>query len=100
MYSVVCESADSQRHARSRNVVKCLGYCMKQMDFIFLCVGQYCDNAEKTLKRGKNNSHATRLLLVAYFFVVITFDVICTLLESKTQQNGLTILWNKNGRSN
>ena len=31
-------------------------------------VGLYSDNAQRTSKRGKNISHATRLQLEAYFF--------------------------------
>lgn len=75
---------------------------MKQIDLILPGVGLYSDNAQKTPKRGKNNSHATRL--VGSFFVIITFDVICALLEYKNTAKWnlfvkLTILWNENGRS-
>ena len=57
----------SQRDARSRNVVKSLGY-----RFHF-AVGLYSDNLQRTSKRGKNISHGTRLRLVAYFFALTTF---------------------------
>ena len=32
----------------------------------------YCDRSQKTSQRGKNNSHATRLHLVSYFFYLCT----------------------------
>ena len=43
-------------------------YCIKQIDNIFPCV---CRNrSQKTSQRVKNNSHAARLRLVSYFFVL------------------------------
>ena len=36
----------------------------------FVCV--YCSRSQKTSQRVKNNSHATRLRLVSYFFVLYT----------------------------
>ena len=51
-------------------------YCIKQIDNIFLYV--YCNRSQKTSQRVKNNSHATRLRLVSYFFY---WDVICDLLQ-------------------
>ena len=35
-----------------------------------MCV--YCNRSQKTSQRVKNNSHATRLRLVSYFFVLYT----------------------------
>ena len=45
-------------------------YCIKQIDNIFLYV--YCNRSQKTSQRVKNNSHATRLRLVSYVFVLYT----------------------------
>ena len=54
-----------QRDARSRNVLKCLGYCIKQIDSIF-AVGLYSDNAQRTSKTyDKYNSRNRRPPLTA-----------------------------------
>ena len=53
-------------------------------------MGLYSDNAQRTSKGGENISHATRLRLVAYFFVLTTFFVlICALSEYRR-----TAKWN------
>ena len=46
-------------------------YCIKQID-TFSRVHVYCNKSQKTSQRVKNNSHATRLRLVLYFFVLYT----------------------------
>ena len=38
-----------------------------------IAVGRYSDNAQRTSKHGKNISHATHLLLVAYYFILTMF---------------------------
>ena len=40
---------------------------------LHFAVGLYSNNAQRTSKRGKKISHATRLRLVAYFLVLTTF---------------------------
>ena len=60
-----------ESYARS-DWLKCFDeYYIKQIDSIFSCVCTLID-AQKTSKCGENNSHATRLRLVAYFFVLAT----------------------------
>ena len=45
----------TQRDARSQNMVKSPGYCIKQIDFIF-AVGLYFDNAQRTSKHVLTSS--------------------------------------------
>ena len=61
-FASTCFTLLSQRDARLRNVVKCIGYCIKQIDFIF-ALSIYSDEAQRRSKRP----------LVAYFFVLTTF---------------------------
>ena len=71
-----------QCDACSQNVLKCLGYCMKQTDSI-LPWGLYSDNTQRTSKRGENISHASTSLFSPWF------DVICALSEYRR-----TAKWN------
>ena len=48
----------TQRDARSQNVVKSTGYCIKQIDIIL------------PSKRGKNISHASRSVLLCSYHVL------------------------------
>ena len=48
----------SQSDVRSRNVLKCLGYCIKQIaDF---AVVLYSDNVQRTSKRGAMRTSVTQ----------------------------------------
>ena len=65
-------------------------------------VGLYSDNVQRTSKRGENISHATRLRLVAYFFV-LTMHVLTSSVRYQStdaRQNGIYLLTlNKNIRT-
>ena len=57
------------------SLTKCvqMSWLLYKTNIFHFSVGLYSDNAQRTSKHGKNISHATRLLLVAYFFVLTTF---------------------------
>ena len=65
-------------------------YCIKQIDYIFPCV--YCNRSQKTSQRVKNNSHATRLRLVPYFFVLYTLWRHLWSITAHTRKNVIYLL--------
>ena len=73
-----------QIHVRSRQQT-CFSFFMPQKSFnkpfefllyktnrLHFPVCVYCNRSQKTSQRVKNNSHATRIRLVSYFFVLYT----------------------------
>ena len=57
------------------SLTKCveMSWLLYKTNRFHFALGLYSDNAQRTSKRGGNISHATRLRLVAYFFVLTTF---------------------------
>ena len=71
----VCWKVFDSAQATWCSLTKCveMSWLLCKTHRFHFAVGLYSDTAQRTSKRGENISHATRLRLVAYFFVLTTF---------------------------